>query len=192
MKLPVALTFAILGIATAAHSQNMVRAPRYGMAASQEHSPGGQLLIGYSRERYGRWISESYVMPFQADTEERVVFVRQALDSFNAQEQIRWADSRRCEGLIETLTKAESLEMPQLVFPINRASMERANQIGYPLPAMPDGPGPYVFWAPAFGLAATDFQLSAYRGPWHDWADEMERVLGLCWQAEQPKFSANR
>lgn len=185
------LLFVAMLVPSLALAQVPVSPPRYGMVASHEHSPGGSLLIAYSREINGRWISESYLMQRAGPEAEAVVFVRRALDSYDGQEYIQWADSRACKDLITRLRNANLLEMPTLVLPLDDDTRERGRAVGIHPPPAADGGGPYVFWGPAVGTGK-DFQISAYAGPWHAWADEMELTLGTCWRDYQPSLDVMR
>lgn len=162
--------------------------PRIGVVASWRNSPGGGLVIGYAQNSGGRWITEFYSMsPWAADPAiEAVVFVRRALDAYEAQEQIRWADSRTCPGLVEAMLPANDLPLPALILPLDEGSRIRGRDAGYPPPPAPDGPGPHIFWAPARGPMAMDLQFSANGGAWVDWARSVDRVLEPCWRDERP------
>ncbi|MFJ6025386.1 hypothetical protein ACIQC9_12420 [Brevundimonas sp. NPDC092305] len=186
MKLLVTLVLATFSIGTPAFAQLPVSPPRYGSDASWEHSRGGALLIGYASEGSGRWISEFYLMPGLSAGGEPVVFARRALDSWDAQEQIRWADSRTCEGMLSTLRLVDQLEMPVVVMPLDDQARARRRALGHSTPPMPDGPGPMVFWAPSAGPVGVEFRLTTYGGPWPEWAGAMSRVLAPCWTDEVP------
>lgn len=163
--------------------QTPVGPPRYGLDASWQHSPGGVPLMAYSREVSGRWITEFYAMSGLNAASDPVVFARRALDSYEAQEQVQWADSRTCPGLIPLLLRGNDIALPSLVIPLDEASRAERATLGPPAPPMPDGPGPYVFWAMAAGPLGHEVRFSTYGGSWHRWANEMEAELKSCWSS---------
>ncbi|WGM30054.1 hypothetical protein [Brevundimonas sp. NIBR11] len=162
--------------------------PRIGISASHAHNPGGGLVIGYATHRGGRWVSEFYSMGAWPSNPaaEPVIFVRRALDSWEVQEQIQWADSRTCSGLTEVLRPANDLALPILILPLDEASRMRIRETAPPPPPMADGPGPHIFWAPGRGQTGHEIQFSSFGGPWVDWANSVDRVLEPCWQDERP------
>lgn len=160
--------------------------PRIGVNASQAHNPGGGLVIGYAGYRLGgRWVSEFYSMGAWASNPaaEPILFVRRALDSWEAQEQIRWADSRTCPGLVAALRPANDLALPLLILPLDEASRTRRLEAGY---TPPPSPNSYEFWSPASGPLGNSLQFAANGGPWTDWAQSVDRVLEPCWQENRP------
>lgn len=167
-----------------AQTPDAVSPPRYGVTASHHRAPpgGGQLLVGYASNDPGRWITEFWLV----STEPTVVFVRTALDAWEGQEQTRWADSRTCSSVVPILLRANELSVPDLILPLNDASRARARDYPPPAPPAPDGPGPWVFWAPGKGGSAMDVQFSAYGGPWVDWGRSLRNELRACWTAEPP------
>lgn len=192
MKAPLAaLSIAVL-IPVGAQAQIPLEPPRYGLEASRQHSPGGRTpLIAYSREVSGRWITEFYAMSRLDGESEPVVFARRALDSYDGQEQIRWADSRVCPGMIPQLLRANRFPLPSVLIPLDEASRAQRAAIGPPSPPAADGPGPYVFWAMTFG-AGHEARFWTYGGPWHDWANQMEHTLKHCWGDEIPTVGRQR
>lgn len=176
-------------LSAAPHVQTAVTPPRYGLDASREHSPGGIPLIAYSAEGNGRWITEFYVMSGLNGGSDPVVFARRALDSYEAQEQVQWADSRTCHGLIPHLLRGNDIALPSLVIPLDEASRAERATLGPPAPPMPDGPGPYVFWAMAAGPVGHEVRFSTYGGPWHQWANQMSGELRSCWSSERPTYT---
>jgi hypothetical protein len=162
--------------------------PRYGVEASRRNNPGGGFVIGYAENRGGRWITEFYSMrPWAGNpAQDAVVFVRRALDAYEAQEQVEWADSRTCLGLVEAMLSANDRPLPTLIIPLDEASRTRGREAGFPAPPIPDGSGPHVFWAPTWGPVASNIQFSAYGGPWVEWSESVDLVLDPCWQDERP------
>lgn len=169
-----------------AQSPEAVSPPRYGVAASQYRAPpspdGGRLLVGYASNDSGRWITEFWLV----STEPTVIFVRTALDAWEGQEQIQWADSRTCSGLVPILLRANELRVPGLIIPLDDASRARSGDYPPPAPPAADGPGPWVFWAPGKGGAALDVQFSSYGGPWVEWSMSLRTALQSCWTSEPP------
>ena len=188
MRLPLAFVFIGALLPTLSQAQVPVGPPRYGLEASRQHSPGGIPLIGYSREVSGRWITEFYAMSRLNAESDPVIFARRALDSYEAQEQIQWADSRACPDLIPMLLRANDLPLPSVIIPLDESSRARRAVAGHPTPPAADGPGPYVFWTIAFGPVGNDVRFSTYGGPWHDWANEMEISLTPCWGDQMPSM----
>ena len=170
-----------------AQAQIAVAPPRYGLEASREHSPDGRNpLIAYSREIGGRWVTEFYSMSRLNAESDPVIVARRALDSYEAQEHVQWADSRTCPGLIPDLLRANDFTLPIVLIPLDEASRARRAAIGYPAPPAPDGPGPYVFWATTFGTVGNELRFSTFGGAWHDWANQMENTLEPCWNDAMP------
>lgn len=190
MKKALMLSVASLFVPSSALAQSPAEPPRYGLEASWEHAPGGFPLIGYSREVSGRWITEFYAMARLNAETEPVIFARRALDSYVAQEHIRWADSRTCPSLIPQLLRANDLPMPIVIIPLDDSSRARRDTTGPPAVAAPDGPGPFVFWAISFGQAGREVRFSTYGGPWHAWANVMESNLERCWSDEKPRIGS--
>lgn len=179
-----ALAALTLPLPAIAQAPGAVSPPRYGVAASYNRAPpdGGRLLVGYARNDPGRWITEFWLV----STEPTVVFARTALDAWEGQEQIRWADSRTCSSIVPILLRANELTVPALLIPLDDASRARARDYQPPAPPIPDGGGPWVFWAPGRGGSAMDVQFSAYGGPWVDWGASLRTALQSCWTAEPP------
>jgi len=192
MSRALALILTAMLFPSVALAQLPVGPPRYGFQASQQHSPGGFPLLGYSREISGRWITEFYAMSRLNAESEPVVFARQALDSYESQEHIRWADSRNCPALMPQLLRANDLALPVVLIPLDEPSRTRRSIIGSPAAPAADGPGPYVFWAIAFGPAGGELRLSTFGGPWHAWANDMEADLQPCWADEMPRIGPAR
>jgi hypothetical protein len=164
-----------------------IRPPRIGVNASYAHNPGGILIVGYAAAASGTWISEFYLMSGMREPgPDPVVFVRRALDSYEAQEQIRWADSRTCPGLISALLPANDLPLPTFILPLDQTSRTRAWDMGPSAPPSPDGPGPHTFWGPSRGPAGSTIEFSSFGGPWVDWARSLDRVLEPCWSDARP------
>lgn len=172
----------------AAEERGGMRPPRIGLEASWRHNPGGIPVIGYSRSAGGRLNTEFYLMGSFArePAAPAVVFARRALDSYEAQEQIRWADSRTCPGLVEAMLAANDLPLPLVILPLDERSRARAREAGSSTPPAADGPGPHVFWAPARGPVALGIQFETYGGVWVDWSNGVDRVLEPCWSDDPP------
>lgn len=184
-SIPLAFAALALPLPVLAQSPQTISPPRYGVAASHDRAPAaGRLVIGYASNDPGRWITEFWSMSSQPT----VVFARTALDAWEGQEQIRWADSRTCPGLIAILLEANALSVPGLIVPLDEGSRARARQVPPPAPPALDGPGPgaWVFWAIGSGGSALDVQFSAYGGPWVDWGRRLRTALHSCWAADQP------
>jgi hypothetical protein len=172
----------------AAEERGGMRPPRIGLEASSLHNPGGIPVMGYSRTAGGRLNTEFYLMGSwgREPAGPAVVFVRRALDSYEAQEQIQWADSRTCPGLVEALLAANDLPLPLMILPLDEASRASAREAGYSTPPAADGPGAHVFWAPARGPVANSIQFSTFGGAWVEWSNGVDRVLEPCWSDDQP------
>ncbi len=191
------LTVAWIVVATSAAAQTVSEAPppRYGVDASSRHAPRGYLLLGYARSDPARWITEfwSVSVPDQRDQEKpTVVFARRALDAWKGQEQIQWADSRSCSGMIETLLEVNALDVPMIILPLDEAARGRRGNSGLPNIPAPDALGPYVFWAPGWGASAEDIQFTTYGGPWADWTERASSVMQSCWVSERPTYPSQR
>lgn len=178
-----AVTAAALAFPALSQARQSSSPPRYGVSASHERAPtGGRLVIGYATNDPGRWITEFWSMTSRPT----VVFARAALDAWEGEEQVRWADSRTCPGLVQTLLEANRLTVPSLIVALDQEAQARSRKSGRPAPPQPDRPGPWVFWAPAQGGSATDVQFSAYGGPWVDWSGRVNTALQPCWSGEMP------
>jgi hypothetical protein len=164
--------------------------PRYGVSASAKHAVRGNLLIAFAENNPGRWITEFWAVSpnWMAPGAKPIVLARRALDAWNGQEQIQWADSRTCSGLVEALITANNLPLPDVIVPLDESSRSQARESGIGAPAIPDGYGPSVFWAPGRGQPAVEFQFSAYRGPWVDWQAQVLATTNNCWQSDQPLY----
>lgn len=175
---------------TLAQSPEAVSPPRYGVRASQEHAPRGSLVVAFAENNPARWITEFWTVSpgWMAPGANPVIFARRALDAWNGQEQIQWADSRSCSGLVEALLGANDLPLPGVIVPLDEASRVRARESGFGSPSAPDGPGPSVFWAPGRGQAGMEVQFSAYGGPWVEWHQHVGSILKSCWQSEKPPY----
>jgi len=188
--------FATVAIAAAlsspcfAQSPESISPPRYGVRASQEHAPSGNFLVAFAENNPGRWITEFWtVYPSWKNPNARpVVFARRALDAWNGQEQVQWADSRTCSGLVEGLLGANDLPLPGVIVALDEGSRLRARESGVGAPPRADGPGPSVFWAPGRGPAGMEVQFSAYGGPWVEWSKQVASILRSCWQSERPPY----
>ena len=149
------------------------------------------MIAGYAEALSGTWISEFYLLNnWRLPGQPAVVFARRALDSYEAQEQIRWADSRTCPGLISALAAANALPLPTFILPLDETERTRARGLGPGAAPMPDGPGPHTFWGRAWGEAGMTIQFSTYGGPWVEWARSVNSILEPCWQDQQPVLAA--
>ena len=173
-----------------AQEPDAVSPPRYGMRASYDHAPQGALVIAFARSDPARWITEFWVVSsgWMREGVDPVVFARRALDSWDGQEQIKWADSRDCPGLVEALLSANELRVPGVIVPLDDQSRSQAREAGYSSPPAPDGVGPHVFWAPGRGPAGLEVQFSAYGGPWVEWSNATASVTESCWQSQRPPY----